>query len=146
MAYLPYHTLYFWQCWLEIVYLFFQEAGYITKGSVKLQVNAILGDLTGIPAVKQFSNMILPLTWADFVSIRILVHAEKNSHIKFWYAARPEDNWVQSTSNKKNKIQGYVVSVKPKEKTEPSFICIKIGPLLSHIVTIIILAEFQGSF
>lgn len=51
------------------VYLLFQDAGYITRGSVKLQVNAILGDLTGISEVKKFSNMILPLAWADFVSI-----------------------------------------------------------------------------
>lgn len=36
---------------------------------MKFQVNALLDDLSGISEAERFSNMILPLAWADFVSI-----------------------------------------------------------------------------
>lgn len=53
----------------KYIHFFFQTGGYIVEGSVKFQVNALLEDLSGISEAEKFSNMILPLAWAEFVSI-----------------------------------------------------------------------------
>lgn len=48
----------------------FQETGTVTNGSVKFQMNAVLGDLSDFTCCKRFSNMIIPLAWLEIVSNR----------------------------------------------------------------------------